>query len=324
MKPNDFGGNGENGIRGLVAAPFTAFQPNGELNLDLIKPQARWLASNRVSGAFICGTTGEGFSLSTEERMRVAERWVEAAPADLSVIVHVAHNSLAESQRLAAHAQELGARAIACVGPTFFKPSSVAELVDFCAPVAAAAATLPFYYYHMPAMTGVQVPMLDFLRAGARRIPNLAGIKFTDENLMSYAQCLNFEDGRFNLLFGRDEILLAALALGAKGAVGSTYNYMAAIYHRLIDAFQAGDLSNARRWQMLAIQIIAIMARHGGLPAGKAMMKIIGLDCGPVRPPLRILTTAEFDSLRQDLDRGGFPNQVPASPRPVGEASVAG
>jgi N-acetylneuraminate lyase len=160
-------------------------------------------------------------------------------------------------------------------------------------------------------MTGVNLPMTDFLRLGANRIPNLAGIKFTDENLMSYTQCLNFEAGRFNILFGRDEILLAALALGATGAVGSTYNYMAPIYHKVIAAFAAGDMSEARRWQLLAIQIIAVMARHGGLPAGKAMMQLIGLDCGPVRPPLKNLLAEERDALQRDLERVGFPAQVP-------------
>jgi N-acetylneuraminate lyase len=312
MKPNDRGKNIANGLKGLVAAPFTAFNQQGDLDLEFIERQAKWLVGNGVQGAFICGTTGEGFSLTTEERMRVAERWVAAAPKALKVVVHVAHNSLGDSRKLAAHAQEIGAFAIASIGPTFFRPAGVEQLVDFCAPVAAAAPGLPFYYYHMPAMTGVNLQMLDLLKAGARRIPNLAGIKFTDENLMNYTQCLNFEDGRFNILFGRDEILLAALAMGATGAVGSTYNYMAPIYHKVIEAFEAGDMSAARRWQMLAIQIISVMARHGGLPAGKAMMKVIGLDCGPVRPPLKSLTAAEFESLRQDLERVGFPAQVPA------------
>jgi N-acetylneuraminate lyase len=298
-------------LNGLIAAPFTALKPDGSLNLDLIKEQAKALVANGVQGAFVCGTTGEGFSLSTTERMQVAERWTEVAPKELKIIVHVAQNSMSESQELAAHAAKIGAYAIASVGPTFFRPPTIEQLVDFCDPVAQAASGLPFYYYHMPVMTGVNFPMIEFLRVGAKRIPNLAGIKFTDENLMSYAQCLNFEDGRFNILFGRDEILLAALALGANGAVGSTYNYMAPIYQNVISAFRAGDLQSAQRWQMLSIQIIAVMARYGGLPAGKAMMKMVGLDCGPVRSPLRNLSPDEVDAFRKDLERVGFPAQIP-------------
>ena len=269
MKNHPNGFNGTRVLSGLIAAPFTPMQRDGSLNLELIPKYADWLASNDVESAFICGTTGEGFSLASDERMLVAEAWVKNAQKKLKVIVHVAHNSLDESRQLTAHAERIGAHAIASIGPTFFRPNSVEQLVDFCQPVAAAAPSLPFYYYHMPAMTGVNLPMIEFLRVAAKRIPNLAGIKFTDENLMSYAQCLNFEDGRFNILFGRDEILLAALALGATGAVGSTYNYMAPIYHKLREAFAGGDFAAARRWQMLSIQIIAVMARHGGLPADR-------------------------------------------------------
>ncbi len=298
-------------LTGLVAAPFTAMQSDGGLNLNLIEQQAKALAANGVQGAFICGTTGEGFSLTTDERMQVAQRWVAAAPKSLKVVVHVAHNSTGESQKLAAHAEQIGAHAIASIGSTFFRPPTLEQLVDFCAPVAAAAPKLPFYYYHMPAMTGVNLPMVEFLRVASKRIPNLAGIKFTDENLMSYTQCLNFNDGQFNILFGRDEILLAALALGATGAVGSTYNYMAPIYHKVIKAFNAGDLGAARRWQQLSVEIIAVMARYGGLPAGKAMMKMIGVDCGPVRSPLRNLTAEEYAAFQKELERVGFPAKVP-------------
>jgi len=294
-------------LSGLIAAPFTPFLPDGGLNLTVIQQQADKLVADGVTGAFICGTTGEGLSLTTAERLKVADHWVTVANRRLEVIVHVGHNNLGESRELAAHAEKTGANGFATVGPTFFRPVSAERLTDFCARVAEAAPTLPFYYYYMPAMTGVNLPMIEFLKSASKHIPNFAGIKFTDENLMSFSQCLNFEDGRFNILFGRDEILLAALALGATGAVGSTYNYMAPLYHQMWSAFECNDLAAARRLQSLAMQIVAVMSRHGGLPAGKAMMKLVGIDCGPVRPPLRNLSSEEWESLSQDLHHAGFP-----------------
>jgi N-acetylneuraminate lyase len=149
--------------------------------------------------------------------------------------------------------------------------------------------------------------MCDFLRMAGPRLPNLVGIKFTHENLMDYRRCLEFEGGRYNILFGRDEILLAALAMGATGAVGSTYNYLAPLFHQLIQAFQAGDLERARQYQSQAIHIIAVMSRNGGLPAGKAMMKLAGLDCGPVRAPLENLSDQRLESLARELKQVGFP-----------------
>lgn len=294
-------------LTGLIAAPFTALHGDSSLNLDLIERQARALVENRVNGAFICGTTGEGMSLSVDERLQVAEKWLATAPRQLKVIVHVGHHTVAESRVLAAHAEKIKAAAFATLGPTFFPVESIEQLVTYCAQIAEAAPSLPFFYYHMPVMTGVDLPMYDFLRMASLRIPNLAGIKFTHENLMDYRRCLEFDDGRFNILFGRDEILLAALALGATGAVGSTYNYMAPVYHRLIEAFGAGDLETAQGHQSLAIRIIAVMSQRGGLPAGKAMMKLVGLDCGPVRAPLSNPSAEAVETLTRELKAAGFP-----------------
>ncbi len=297
-------------LTGLIGAPFTAMNVDGSLNLAMIERQAKALVENRVNGAFICGTTGEGLSLTTDERLQIAEHWLAVAPRQLRVIVHVGHHTLCESRTLAAHAERIKAHAFATIGPTFFRAANLEQLVDYCAQIAAGAPSLPFYYYHMPAMSGADLPMFDFLKLAGRRIPNLAGIKFTFENLMDYSRCLDFEEGRYNILFGRDEILLAAVAMGATGAVGSTYNYMAPVYHQMLDAFHAGDLGAARRFQRLAIRIIAVMSRRGGLAAGKAMMKLIGLDCGPVRAPLQNLSPEALESLTRELEQVGFPSQV--------------
>ncbi|HYG74011.1 MAG TPA: dihydrodipicolinate synthase family protein [Planctomycetota bacterium] len=293
-------------LNGLVAAPFTPLQRDGSLNLGQIEQYSAMLVANGVSGAFICGTTGEGASLTTAERMQVAERWVSAAPRELKVIVHVGHASLADCRTLAQHAEKNRAHAVGCLAPYFFKPASIDDLVSFCAEVAAAAPAVPFYYYHMPSITGVSFSMADFLAAAENRIPTLAGIKFTYENLMDYERCVSFSGGRYDILFGRDEMLLAGLATGCRGAIGSSYNYAAPLYQRLMAAFSAGDLDAARREQGRANEMIAVMIRHGGLQAAKAIMGLIGLDCGPVRLPLRSLNAEQISALRADLEKCGF------------------
>lgn len=293
-------------LSGLIAAPHTPMRADGSLALDVIPRQARLLGQNGVSGAFICGTTGEGSSLTADERRKVVEAWVAAKPASVSVIVHVGHLSGAEAAAFARHAQDSGADAIATLSPSFFKPGSVADLVAWCAQVAAAAPRLPFYYYHMPVMTGVSHAAADFLQAAHDRIPTLAGVKFTHENLMDFGRSMEVAGGKYTMLFGRDEILLAGLALGARGAVGSTYNFAAPLYHRILQAFERGDLAAARKDQVRAMEFIEVLGRHGGLSAGKTAMKFVGVDCGPVRLPLREVTAAEEQSLRAGLERIGF------------------
>jgi N-acetylneuraminate lyase len=218
----------------------------------------------------------------------------------------VGHLSLGEAAALAKHAQDSGADAIATIAPSFFKPATAHELVAWCAHVAAAAPQLPFYYYHMPAMTGVTIAATDFLQVADGRIPTLAGVKFTHENLMDFARSAEVAASKYEMLFGRDEILLAGLSLGARGAVGSTYNFAAPLYHRIIDAFNRGDVESARRDQSRAMDFIDVLNRHGGLAAGKSVMKFVGVDCGAVRLPLRPVTEREEKSLRENLERIGF------------------
>lgn len=293
-------------LTGLIAAPHTAFHADGTLALGQIPSQARLLAHNKVTGAFVCGTTGEGSSLTSDERRQVVAAWAASRPAALKLIVHVGHLSQGEACALARHAQDSGADAIATLAPSFFRPASTADLVGWCEKVAAAAPNLPFYYYHMPAMTGVNINATDFLHAAESRIPTLVGVKFTHENLMDFGRSSEICGGKFEMLFGRDEILLSGLALGAKGAVGSTYNFAAPLYLRIIDAFNRGDLVAARRDQLRAMDFIEVLNRHGGLAAGKSAMKLIGVDCGPVRSPLHALTERDEQSLREGFEKIGF------------------
>jgi N-acetylneuraminate lyase len=295
-------------LEGLIAAPVTPMRPDGSVNLDVIPRQAELLHRNGVNGAFVCGTTGESLSLTTRERMDIAERWVTTAPGDLKVIVHVGHTSLQTGKHLAAHSQQIGAWGNAAMGPCFFMPQRLEDLVAFCAEMAAAAPSLPFYYYHMPSMTGVNFPMVDFLEAAAETIPNLAGIKYTYEDLMDFELCRRLDGGRFDMLFGRDEILICSLALGCRGAVGSTYNIAAPLYLRLIEAVQAGDMETGRLLQGKAIEFIRLLNRTAtpSFVATKAVMKMIGVDCGPVRLPLRSPSREECESLRAGLERIGF------------------
>lgn len=293
-------------LTGLVAAPFTPYKPDGALDVKTVPKLAALLVHNGVGGAFVCGTTGEGQSLSMEERKQLVTAWRAATPPKLKLVVHVGHLSLGASCALAKHAEESGADAIATIAPSFFKPAGTPELVAWCQQIAAAAPSLPFYYYHMPAMTGVTISATDFLRQAQDKIPTLAGVKFTHEDLLDYGCAGEVAPGRYAMLFGRDEILLAGLSLGATGAVGSTYNYAAPLYLDLIAAFNRGDMLGARKTQAQAREFITVLNQHGGLAAGKLIMKLIGVDCGPVRLPLRQPTAEQERSLRNGLEQIGF------------------
>jgi N-acetylneuraminate lyase len=283
---------------GLIAATPTPFYADGTLNLEAVAPLAKLLAAAKVAGVFIAGSTGESHSLTVDERIALAESWRKPAREHkLALLVHVGHNCQLDACRLAAHAAQIGADAVSCAAPCYFKPQTVGQLVEFCAPIAAAAAPLPFYYYHIPMMTGVALPMAEFLREGKRRMPNLVGMKYTYHDLMQFQECTRLEGGAFDVLFGHDEMLLAALALGARGAVGTTYNFAAPIYHEVIKQFEAGNLEAARTAQARSVRMIRQFGEFGFLAATKYAIALQGVDCGPVRAPLPNMNDAQKEAL---------------------------
>lgn len=295
-------------LEGLIAAPFTPMHPDGTLNLDAVEPYAAMLARSGVVGAFVGGTTGESLSLASEERMLLTEAWTDAAPDGLRVIVHAGAESLEEARMLAGHAAACGASGVAVMPPTFFRPDGVEGLVAWCAAVAEAAGERPFYYYHIPGLTGVHAAMAEFLPAAAERIANLAGVKYTWEDLNDFSLTLDACGEALDVLYGRDETLLAGLALGARAAVGSTYNFAAPLYLRLMEALAAGEMGAARDLQRTSRQMIAALRGVSGsfLPAAKAVMAMVGVDCGAVRPPLPALAPEQVETARKGLERLGF------------------
>ena len=290
-------------LRGLVAATHT----DGSLNLAIVEKQAAHLLSNNVSIVFIGGTTGECSSLSLDERRALAKRWMEVARGTaMRVVIHVGANALADSRVLAADAQQLGAHSIAALPPSYFKPRSLDALIACAADIAAAAPAMPFYFYDIPGMTGVSFPMADFLAQARDRIPTLAGIKFSNSDLMALQLCLRADGGAWDVPFGCDEFLLAALSLGATGAVGSTYNFAAPIYHRLIAAFERGDFAAARTEQFRSVQFVQLLAGVGTMGAAKALMGMLGVEVGPARLPHDNPTPGQSARLRTALETVGF------------------
>ena len=251
-------------IAGLISAPFTPFTPDDLPDLPGIDRLCAHLVRQGVSGAFVCGTTGEGVAMTVAERHRAA--------------------------------------AVAVLAPCFLKPGSVAEVVDWIAAVAIACPATPVTYYHIPSLTGVQLPIHDVIGRALERVPNFAGIKFTFEDLHDYGRCVAAYGDRLSIAFGRDEMLLPAITLGAKAAVGSTYNVAAPLYLRIIASFARGDLAAARADQQLACAMIEVLKRHRALPAMKALLAMQGVPCGACRLPLRTLDANEQAALRRDLE----------------------
>ena len=291
-------------LTGLIAAPFTPMHADNTLNIPAIAEYYTLLKNNDVTGAFICGSTGEGVSLTLAEKKEVITAWAACTKndTDFKVMTLLGGTCIADCKELAVYAGKAGLYAVSFTAPNYFKPANVRMLGQCCAEIASAVPDMPFYYYHIPVLTGVDFPMYDLLKEVDGKIPNFAGVKYTHEDFMDYLSCLRFQNGKYDMLWGRDENMLPALSIGAKGAVGSTYNYAAPLYHQLIRAFEQGESEKAAQLQEQSIDMIRLLGKYGGIATGKAYMKLIGLDCGKFRLPVKNMSGEDFVKFTKDTE----------------------
>lgn len=287
-------------LTGLIAAPFTAFNSDKSVNLDIIPQLAEVLIKQNVSGAYILGTTGEGVSCSIAERKAIMSAWSKAAAGKLKLIAHVGALALPEVKELARHAVKENYFATSVVPPTYFRPGTPKVMARYLAEVAAYAPELPFYYYHtmLSRLDMSAAAILEAVEAMGG-IPNLAGVKFNHHDLFDYQCARGVAGGKYDIVFGVDEFFAGALELGAEGFIGSTYNYSAHLYHAVWQAWKNNDKEIVRKNMEKICLGVKLMLKYGGLPCGKALMFLQGLDLGGVRLPLVDLTTADKKELMQ-------------------------
>lgn len=293
-------------LQGLIAATITPLDGGGEVNLAAIEPMISRLIESGVTGLYVCGSTGEGMSLTCEERKAVVETTVRAADGQVPVIVQVGHNSVADARELAVHAAGAGADVVSATCPSYFKVADTNTLLQCMGQIASGAPQLPFYYYHIPALTGSQIDVTEFLERGGEMIPNLVGLKYTNTLIHEFQACQNAQSRKFDVVWGCDEMLLAAFASGATAAIGSTYNIAAPLYRRVIDAIQVGDWDSARELQYHSVAMVNVMKSYAFHAALKAIMSMLGMPGGKCRLPLTEISAQETESLRRRLDEIGF------------------
>ncbi len=294
-------------LHGLVAAAHTPMLADGNVNPNEVDNQARFLAGQGIKLAFITGSTGESAHMQLSERKDIIAAWGEASKKHgIDFITHTGGNSVWDAQELAAYSQEHGAVATSNNAPCYFKPGSLQLLIDCCKHAAAGAPNLPYYYYDIPVLTGVAYNPVKFMELAEKEIPNFAGIKFTNPDLALYMDALNYKNGLYDLPWGVDEWFLGALATGAQGAVGSSFNFAPKLYFDLIDAFNAGDIAKARELQLKSVKMINILASKGYMSAAKTVMGWHGVDLGPARLPMGNISEAAKIDLKNELTAIGF------------------
>lgn len=292
-------------MKNVFAATYAPMKEDLSLNPAVVKDYASFLVHNKITGVFINGSTGDFVSLSTRERKDLLKAWAKETSNDLYLINHVGHNNLLEAMELAE--DSVGkADAVAAIAPFYFQLVNVENLVKYCKAIADKAPGLPFYYYHLPVLTGVNFSMVDFADMARKEIENFKGIKFTENNFVEFHK-MNSSRKELDIFFGVDEAFLPSLVLQADGCVGSTYNHLVPLYDRIKEAFFQGDLDYAGKLQSMSIDFVEHLSEYGGFNgAGKSFMKKIGIDCGPSRFPHVTLTSEELEQSMNYFKKQGI------------------
>jgi len=298
---------------GIRSAIFTPLNSDNTVKLDTVKPLVDFTLDRGVRGFYVCGSTGEGIALTPTERMKMTEAVFDVCKnrktvdgKDPDVIVHVASPYVFEAFELAKHAEKMGANAISSLAPNFSAAHGPNEMLDYYKRLADTT-SLPVLIYATPLLMNSAGSMQDFMKK-AMEIDNIIGLKYTDTFYYQLDRIRKVNGGDINILNGPDETLLAGLAMGADGGIGSTYNICPEKFVKIYELYNEGNIVEARKVQSEVNDIISVLvsSRGGYLIAAKNAMKLLGIDVGCRAWPGMAYGSEDMKALEAALKKVGF------------------
>lgn len=275
-------------FKGLMAPVFTPFDEKNQVVYDIVDSYASFMKSKGIEAVLVNGTSGEGMSLTLDERKKITEKWHEACKKhDILLMVQIGGCPFVEVVELAKQAEELKLDGVLCLPELYFKPKTVAKLVEYFKDISTNSPSIPLYYYHIPMFTQVELPMAEFMASAKREIPSFAGIKYTSGDLEKGLLCL--PEGQ--VFLGADTILVGGVALGFESAIMTTLNIKPEWSIEIVNLMKAGEVEKARKIQLKLNGFIQSTLKAGGGEWVPSMKKSFNenmknLPMGAARKPL--------------------------------------
>ncbi|MBQ0125175.1 MAG: dihydrodipicolinate synthase family protein [Clostridiales bacterium] len=286
----------ENNIlfRGIMPALVSPVDENGKIKESAVREIMRWQLSQGVDGFYLSGSTGEGFLLRPEERMKLLETALEEAGSKAKIIVHTGAIDLPTTLELTRHASDAGADAVSSVSPIYFQYGED-EIFNYYKAMADAACGTPLLMY----CYGTGKLSFDMVKR-LMSIDNIIGLKWTFQDYYTLIRIKNINGGNINVINGPDESLICGLAAGADAGIGTTYNVMPKLFVELYREFKAGNIENAMKIQKALTSVIEVMLKYQVIAAAKAMLCELGFDAGQCNKPIRQLDSDERVALMRE------------------------
>lgn len=284
----------QNRFSGIFPALFTAFREDGSINETAIEQIIEMDLKRGVKGFYIGGSSGEAFMMTLEERMLLLRICSDIVGGRATMIAHVGDVSEDKAMRLASFAWNCGYDAISAVTP-FYYHFTYKDIKNYYRDLADISG-LSMMVYYIPGQSGVNLTLDQVLEL--MEPDYVLGIKFSCQDLFTLERIKAVYPQK-PVLFGVDEMLVGALAIGADGAIGSNYNFVPEIAVGIYNAVASGDLDEARRLQSELNTIVACLFKVGTLVGAKALLEMMGIDVGYCRRPFGRATDAEINMLRE-------------------------
>jgi 4-hydroxy-tetrahydrodipicolinate synthase len=289
-------------INGIVVPMVTPFKGEDASRVDLaaLAKLTQYLVEGGVHGLMPLGTSGEFALMDREERRDVVSTVVKAANHRVPVIAGVSSPGTRDATNLARDATKAGADVIIATGPYYFK-TSAEGLIDHFQTLLENSGGLPLMIYNIPSWVGYNIPPKVVKKLAVRNPRRVVGVKFTTNDLSEFLDYLRLLRNDMSIMIGADALILPALVLGAAGAVVGSANVLPELTSQIFERYKEGNLDKAKELQRKLDPFSQTMDL-GTFPAGlKAALKLIGLSCGPVRPPLVDLNSAGVRLVRASL-----------------------
>lgn len=289
---------------GAGVAIVTPFKEDGSIHYEKLDELIDYQCNNGTDSIIICGTTGESATMTEEEHMECVRFAIERTKKRVPVVAGTGSNCTRTAVEMSKEAKELGADGLLVVTP-YYNKATQAGLVAHFKEVAAAAAGTPVIMYSVASRTGCNIEPKTVAEL-VKDVDNIVAIKEASGNISQVAKIMSLTDGNIDLYSGNDDQIVPLLALGGIGVISVLSNVAPKETHDICAKYLAGDIKGSRKLQMKAIPLIdQLFCEVNPIPVKKAM-KLMGMDCGPLRMPLTELTPEHEKALAQAMKDFGI------------------
>ncbi|XP_076268738.1 N-acetylneuraminate lyase-like isoform X2 [Rhynchophorus ferrugineus] len=288
-----------------MAPVFTIFNPDFSINVEKIPSYANYLLDSGIHGVLIGATSGEGTSLSVQERKNITEAWANAVKSTHQhLMVQVGGAPFPDVLELARHAESMGADSILTMPELYFKPKKTQELINYLKFISAAAPRTPLLYYHNPGHTSVNIDMAEMLEMASGQIPNLKGIKYTSNDLAGGYAALQAVNGRYTVFIGGDYLIEPAFALGFDSAIATSMNVLPRYSIEMLQSVKESNLEKAKSLQQNLTRFVDTLKKYGSKVSGMklAMNLFTPINVGLARPPLQNVNPSKIGEIKSNLE----------------------